>query len=83
MTGTVTISLKDYHKLVESKTNLDTLKDNTAYSIKELQVFLSFICSRKDINTHIDEFNRQSKRSKIVIQNGKAVIQKKDEKNRI
>jgi hypothetical protein len=81
MVGTVTISLEDYHKLVESKTKFDNLKDNTAYTMKELQVFLSFVCSRKDITSHIAEFNRQSKKSKIVITDGKAIIHKKDGKS--
>jgi hypothetical protein len=49
--------------------------------MKELQVFLSFVCSRKDITSHIAEFNRQSKKSKIVITDGKAIIHKKDGKS--
>ena len=67
MKGTVTISLEDYEKLVESTTKYNSLKNSTAYSLKELQVFLSFLCTRENIEKHIEEFNRQSKKSRIVI----------------
>ena len=79
MKGTVTISLEDYHKLIESDKNYTQLKDKTAYALKELEVFVSFVATRAEVQHHIEEFNRQSKSSKIVIENGRAIIQKKDD----
>tara|TARA_B110000444_G_C18360311_1_gene375703 strand:+ start:57 stop:317 length:261 start_codon:yes stop_codon:yes gene_type:complete len=83
MVGTVTISLEDYNTLVESNKKYNRLVDNTAYGMKELQVFLSFLCNRTEITKYIDEFNRQSKTSNIVIENGKALIQKIDGESNI
>ena len=48
---------------------------------KELQVFLSFICTRTDVSEYLEEFNRQSKTSTIYIENNKAIIQLKNDKN--
>ena len=72
--GTVNISLDDYHKLVDAKVNAEEIKDSTKLAAKELQVFLSYLCGREDISKYIEEFNRQSKTSTIVIQNGRAQI---------
>tara|TARA_R100000234_G_C4912688_1_gene140608 strand:+ start:192 stop:452 length:261 start_codon:yes stop_codon:yes gene_type:complete len=83
MTGTVTISLQDYHKLVESNDKYNMLLDNTAYSMKELQIFLSFLCNRQEITKYVEEFNRQSKTSKIVIKKGKALIERIDGKTNV
>ena len=74
MQGTVTISLEDYHKLVESDDKYNKLVDSTAYGMKELQVFLSYLCDKEDISKYIEEFNRQSKTSTIVITSGRAQI---------
>ena len=72
--GSVTISLEDYQALIDSSTNYVELKDKTIVATKELQVFLSFLCSRENISRYIDEFNRQSKTSTIIIEDGKAII---------
>tara|TARA_R100000781_G_C4051350_1_gene117707 strand:+ start:152 stop:409 length:258 start_codon:yes stop_codon:yes gene_type:complete len=82
MKGTVTISLKDYEKLAESIKQYDELKTKTTYAVKELQVFISFLSSRADLVDHINEFNRQSKSSEIIVKNGIATIKSKDD-NRI
>lgn len=78
MKGTVTISLQDYKKLADSSEQYIELKTKTTYALKELQVFISFLASRADLVNHIDEFNRQSKSSEIIIKNGVATIKKKD-----
>ena len=76
--GTVNISLDDYHKLVDSSTKSSELKDNLQRAIKELQVFLSYLCTREDIEKHVKEFNRQSKTAKININGGIAKIETKN-----
>ena len=73
--GSVTISTKDYHELLDAGDNYLKLKENTILATKELQVFLSFLCSREDMSNYIDEFNRQSQTCTIVIEDGKARIQ--------
>ena len=83
MNGTVTISLKDYEKLTSAQKDGEDLRSNTVYAIKELQVFLSFLCNRVEIKDHVEEFNRQSKTSKITITDGKALIQKIDGKGEV
>jgi len=81
MNGTVTISLKDYEDLVEAKKAADGILHASKLSTKELQVFLSYICSRADLQPLVDEFNRQSGTSKIVVDSGRARIMLKDDKN--
>ena len=76
--GTVTISLDDYHALIEASTKSLELKDKLSLAVKELQVFLSFLCTREDIEKYVEEFNRQSKTSKININGGIAKIELKD-----
>ena len=39
-----------------------------------MAVFLSFICTRQDISKHIEEFNKQSKTAKIVVEDNRATI---------
>ncbi len=75
--GTVTISLDDYHKLLDSEEKSLELKGNLDKAIKELQVFLSFLCTRDNIEDYVEEFNRQSKTSVININGGIAKIELK------
>ena len=72
--GTVSISIEDFQTLLASKTTSEELTTATKLATKELQVFLSYLCDREDISKYIDEFNRQSKTSTIVIQSGRAQI---------
>ena len=76
--GTVNISLEDYHTLIDSSTKSLELKENLQLATKELQVFLSFLCTREDIEKYVKEFNRQSKTTKININGGIAKIETKD-----
>lgn len=79
--GTVTISLKDYHDLLESKKKSDTLRANTERAAKEIAVFLSFMATRRDIEPYVQEFNRQSKTANIIVEDERARIQLKDAQN--
>ena len=81
MKGTVTISLTDYEKLKNASKDAKELDDSTRRAAKELQVFLSFLCTRSSIEEYVNEFNRQSKLSEIAIVDGIARIKFKDDKN--
>ena len=72
--GSVTISIEDFQALLDAKVTAEEVKDSTKLAAKELQVFLSYLCDKEDISKYIEEFNRQSKTSTIVIQNGRAQI---------
>jgi len=76
--GSVTISLEDYHDLIEASSKSLDLKENLQLAVKELQVFLSYLCTREDIEKYVEEFNRQSKTTKININGGIAKIETKD-----
>ena len=77
--GTVNISLEDYHKLVDASAESLKLKGNLDKAIKELQVFLSFLCTRENLEKYVEEFNRQSKTSIININGGIAKIELKND----
>tara|TARA_Y100000361_G_scaffold144845_1_gene153359 strand:- start:8137 stop:8382 length:246 start_codon:yes stop_codon:yes gene_type:complete len=81
MKGSVTISLEDYEKLKDSSKNAKELESATRKAAKELQVFLSFLCTRGSIEEYVTEFNRQSKLSEISVVDGIARIKFKDDKN--
>jgi len=72
--GSVTISIEDFQALLDVKIKTAKVEGNLKIAIKELQVFLSFICNRSNISVYVDEFNRQSQTSQIIIEDGKAKI---------
>ena len=73
--GSVTISIDDFQALLDTRVNAEELREKTELAAKELQVFLSFLCTREDIEKYVGEFNRQSKTSKISINGGIAKIE--------
>lgn len=77
--GTVSISLEYYHSLLDSNIKSVELKDNLNLAVKELQVFLSYLCTRESIERHVEEFNKQSKTTKININGGIAKIETKND----
>jgi len=81
--GTVTITIEDYHAFLDAhQRNIErheALKDTT----RELAVFLSYISSRTEIQTHIESFNMQSKTCKIVYEGNRAVIELRKNKDEI
>tara|TARA_R100001082_G_C4316708_1_gene139248 strand:- start:299 stop:538 length:240 start_codon:yes stop_codon:yes gene_type:complete len=79
MNGSVTISLDDFTSLLESSKTAENIKSSTKLAAKELQVFLTFLCDRADISSYVEEFNKQSKTSNIIIQNGRAKIKFNDD----
>lgn len=75
MKGNVTISIEDFDSLRESSKTSQELIKSLKRAALELEVFLSFLIEQENIDEHIEQFNRQSKRSQIVISNGRAKIQ--------
>jgi hypothetical protein len=75
MNGTVTLSLEDYHALRDASPNLQSLKRDILQSTKELEVFLTFLITRENIDEHLEEFNSYSKTCKVHIVDGRAKIQ--------
>ena len=56
--GTVTISTEDYHKFLDSTSKSLEIRKDLELAVKELQVFLSFLCTREKIDEYVAEFNR-------------------------
>jgi hypothetical protein len=81
MTGTVTIPIKDFDELREAKSKADESQANLTRAAKELEVFLSFLVTRENLQEYVDEFNRQSQRSTISVIDGRAKIAFNDPKN--
>ena len=75
MDGTVTIPLKEFDELRNSSEAAVQMKQKLSMAAKEIEVFLSFLCTREHIQTYVDEFNTQSLRSTIKIVDGKAKVQ--------
>jgi hypothetical protein len=75
MVGTVTISLADFESLRKQADSGGKITEEIVKAAKELEVFLSFLVTRENIDEHIEEFNSYSKRCKIKIIEGRAKIQ--------
>lgn len=75
MNGTVTIPLKEFDELREAGTKAKAAQALINEVAKELEVFLSFMITRENLTEYIDEFNRQSTGSQIVISNGRVKVQ--------
>ena len=78
--GSVTISIEDFQEFCKSAERSQEIKDNFRLAVKELQVFLSFLATRENIEKYIKEFNRQSQTSQIVFEGTQAKIEIKDDK---
>jgi hypothetical protein len=75
MVGTVTISLADFEALRKQAESGSKASDEILKAAKELEVFLSFLITRENIDDHVEEFNSYSKKCKIRIVEGRAKIQ--------
>lgn len=74
MQGTVTIQLQDFDELREAQAKADERLAGFSRAAKELEVFLSFLCTRESLGEYVEEFNRQSRTSRINIDEGRAKI---------
>ena len=81
MKGTVTISIKDYDSLRGAEDSSLKKDERLTRAAKELEVFLSFLITRENIVEYLDEFNRQSKGTKINLIEGRAKIIFENEEN--
>ena len=61
MVGTVTISLADFEALRKQAESGNKVTDEIVKAAKELEVFLSFLITRENIDDHVEEFNSYSK----------------------
>ena len=75
MNGTVTIPLKEFDELRDSSEAALEMKRKLSMAAKEIEVFLSFLCTREHIQMYVDEFNKQAVRTTIKIVDGKAKVQ--------
>ena len=76
MKGTATISIEDLDKLRSAAEEKDKIKSNTLYFMKEVQVFLSFLCTRSNLELYVEEYNKQAKSSRIKLSDGRVKIEK-------
>lgn len=81
--GSVTISIEDYHALIDSTIEIKKKELKFFTAAKELQVFLSFLATRTEIEKYIEEFNRQSKTSRVFFEGTTAKIEMLDDKEDI
>ena len=81
--GSVTISIKDFQNFLKSAEKNVEIRDNFRLAIKEMQVFISFLASRAELEKYVGEFNRQSKTSTIVFEGTIAKIEMKNDKEDI
>ena len=74
MKGTVTISIEAFDSLRKAEEDALQRNEGLNRAAKELEVFLSFMCTREHIQEYVDEFNRQSRKASIQIDEGRAKI---------
>jgi len=74
MDGTVTLPLKDFDELRNSSKDTQDMQKKLNRAAKEIEVFLSFLCTRENIQIYVDEFNNQSSQATIHIVDGKAKV---------
>tara|TARA_R110002020_G_scaffold377081_2_gene588141 strand:- start:96 stop:359 length:264 start_codon:yes stop_codon:yes gene_type:complete len=72
--GTVTINLDDYTLLTHEFEDALELREELLRASTELEIFLSYICTRIDILPFVEKYNFQSTSSSIILEDGKAKI---------
>ena len=77
---TVTISLQDYTKLQEEYKKALEIERKFIEVSHELEVFLSWLCTRYEVDEHINKYNMQSTSARIIIDDGKAKIEIRNKK---
>ena len=81
MEGTVTISLKDFEDLKSKKEQALEIERKFKEVASELEVFLSWLCTRYEVEEHVSKYNMQSTKARILINDGKAKIEIRSKKN--
>ena len=75
MTGTVTMTIDDYELLKLNATSGKLERTGILKAAKELEVFLTFLITRENIDEHLEEFNSYSTSCKVRIIDGRARIE--------
>jgi len=75
MTGTVTMTIDDYELLKLNATSGKLERTGILKAAKELEVFLTFLITRENIDEHLEEFNSYSTTCKVRIIEGRAKIE--------
>jgi|LauGreDrversion4_2_1035121.scaffolds.fasta_scaffold76058_7 hypothetical protein len=75
MTGTVTMTIEDYETLKLGAQASKIERTGLLKAAKELEVFLTFLITRENIDEHLDEFNSYSTTCKVRIVDGRAKIE--------
>jgi hypothetical protein len=75
MTGTVTMTIDDYELLKLNATSGKIERTGILKAAKELEVFLTFLITRENIDEHLEEFNSYSTSCKVRIIDGRARIE--------
>lgn len=75
MTGTVTMTIDDYELLKLNATSGKLERAGILKAAKELEVFLTFLITRENIDEHLEEFNSYSTTCKVRIIDGRAKIE--------
>ena len=78
--GTITISLKDFQELLTQKEKSLEVEKKFKEVASELEVFLSWLCTRYEVDEHINKYNMQSTSARIIIDDGKAKIEIRNKK---
>ena len=73
--GTVTINLQDFQELVAQKEKSLEIERKFKEVASELEVFLSWLCTRYGVDEHINKYNMQSTNARILLEDGKAKIE--------
>ena len=81
--GTVTISLDDYDAMKSEYSDAITMEERLKRTSKELGVFLSFICSRTNMDKLVQEFILKSVTSKILFEGDKAIIEFRNDTSKL
>ena len=79
--GTVTISLKDFKSILDQKEKSLEVEKKFKEVAYELEVFLSWLCTRYSVDEHVNKYNMQSTNARILIEDGKAKIEIRNKKN--
>ncbi len=79
--GTVTISIDDFKELVNQKEKSLEVQMKFKEVAHELEVFLSWLCTRYKVDEHVQKYNMQSTNARILINDGKAKIEIRSKKN--
>jgi hypothetical protein len=75
MTGTVTMTIADYETLKLEAQSARLERTGLLKAAKELEVFLTFLITRENIDEHLTEFNSYSTTCKVRIVDGRAKIE--------